>query len=772
MSFEKNFKIRKIVNPLNGEEILSIGQFILKVKEKSYNYLYFHDKKDKTNPEKVVKVDLLDEKNFTDIMVDQYLRACHGNGDLIRNTLPAFTSSVVSSLLSEIKEGEKTYTLDLDTKGIPKYIVDTIIKDCGVLSATHDPDDTRFIITELKPGGDNAKYNIYYHTQEDDYTSLLEKVRKAISNIPTYVDPEEKSIILTKALMSIKRKFLNEDTPDKEPEAVEEEVIPLNPKEPEVPKEPEGNKKNPSEDNTGTTEGPKEKEEDKKENPAEENPHTNDNPKEEPNPKVKGPVTAYEFWLAAGNTGTVKDFVESMKGKVGPKGDKGDPGPMGPAGPKGDKGDDGIPGTPGPQGERGLPGNPGKDGKEGPQGPIGLTGPSGPVGERGPRGLDGKSAYEIWKEEGNEGIKEDFLNSLRVSTSITTSEGTIPVPGPRGHDGKSAYDIAKELDPSIGSKEEWIKSLKGPKGDPGERGQDGNPGLPGERGERGIPGERGPQGPKGDKGDIGPAGPQGIPGPQGPIGLTGERGETGQPGPKGDTGKTAYDIAKELNPSLTTKELFIDSLKGPQGEKGQKGEAGPIGPAGPQGPIGLTGPAGERGPQGNSGPQGPTGPAGPKGDKGDKGEPGVQGERGPIGPQGIQGLQGIPGEKGANGESAFEIAKKLDAYFYLTDEESFIEDLKGRPGREGEPGPEGPRGEDGLMGPEGPTGPQGNPGPQGPAGKSAYDIWLEEGNRGTKADFLNSLKAPAASSSETTTPTPNFGTPGSPGGGGGNIVHL
>ena len=40
-------------------------------------------------------------------MVDAYLRACHGNGDLIRNTLPAFTSSVVSSLLSEIKEEER-----------------------------------------------------------------------------------------------------------------------------------------------------------------------------------------------------------------------------------------------------------------------------------------------------------------------------------------------------------------------------------------------------------------------------------------------------------------------------------------------------------------------------------------------------------------------------------------------------------------------------------------------------------------------------------------
>lgn len=675
MSFEKNFKIRKIVNPMDGVEILSIGQFILKVKERSYNYLYFHDKKDKTNPEKVVKVDLLDEKNFTDIMVDAYLRACHGNGDLIRNTLPAFTSSVVSSLLSEIKEEGKTYTLDLDTKGIPKYIVDTIIKDCEVLSATHDPDDTRFIITELKPGGDNAKYNIYYHTVEDDYTSLLEKVRKAISNIPTYVDPEEKSIILTKALMSIKRKYLNEDTPDKEPEPVEEEVIPLNPKEPEVPKEEEGNKKNPSEDNTGGTEekpNPKEPNE-KEDNPSnKEEPHEGETNKKDstpsPNPDIKGPITAYDFWLAAGNTGTVEDFVESMKGKVGPKGDKGDPGPMGPAGPKGDKGDDGIPGTPGPQGERGLPGNPGKDGKEGPQGPIGLTGPSGPVGERGPRGLDGKSAYEIWKEEGNDGTKEDFLNSLKVSTPITTPGGTTPVPGPRGHDGKSAYEIAKELDPSIGTKEDWIKSLKGPKGDPGERGP------------------------------IGPAGSQGL---QGIQGTTGPIGPQGIPGPKGDTGKSAYDIAKALDSSLTTEELFIKSLKG---------EMGPIGPVGPQGPIGLTGPAGERG---------------------------------PAGPQGLQGAQGIPGEKGAPGESAFEIAKKLDAYFYLTDEESFIEDLKGRPGQDGPQGPEGPRGEDGLMGPEGPQGPQGIQGPQGPAGKSAYDIWKEAGNQGSKEDFLNSLKANA-----------------------------
>lgn len=32
-------------------------------------------------------------------------------------------------------------------------------------------------------------------------------------------------------------------------------------------------------------------------------------------------------------------------------------------------------------------------------------------GPRGPRGGDGKSAYDIWLEEGNEGTKEDFLTS-------------------------------------------------------------------------------------------------------------------------------------------------------------------------------------------------------------------------------------------------------------------------------------------------------------------------------------------------------------------------
>lgn len=34
-------------------------------------------------------------------------------------------------------------------------------------------------------------------------------------------------------------------------------------------------------------------------------------------------------------------------------------------------------------------------------------------GEQGPKGEDGKSAYEIWLELGNEGSEEDFINSLK-----------------------------------------------------------------------------------------------------------------------------------------------------------------------------------------------------------------------------------------------------------------------------------------------------------------------------------------------------------------------
>lgn len=61
--------------------------------------------------------------------------------------------------------------------------------------------------------------------------------------------------------------------------------------------------------------------------------------------------------------------------------------------------------------------------------------------ETGARGKPGKSAYELWLENGNKGTIEDFLNSLR------------------GRDGK-----------------------------PGRPGAKGDPGEPGAKGEKGDPG--------------------------------------------------------------------------------------------------------------------------------------------------------------------------------------------------------------------------------------------------------------------------------------------
>lgn len=99
------------------------------------------------------------------------------------------------------------------------------------------------------------------------------------------------------------------------------------------------------------------------------------------------------------------------------------------------------------------------------------------------KGADGKSAYDIWLEEGHTGTEQDFLNSL------------IGPIGPRGNTG-----------------------LQGPKGDRGEQGLQGEQGP---KGDIGLTGPKGEQGVQGPKGDIGPQGPQGEQGPMGPQGPSG-----------------------------------------------------------------------------------------------------------------------------------------------------------------------------------------------------------------------------------------------------------
>ena len=246
-------------------------------------------------------------------------------------------------------------------------------------------------------------------------------------------------------------------------------------------------------------------------------------------------------------------------------------------------------------------------------------------------------------------------------------------------------------------------SKPGPKGDKGDQGPQGEPGKDGVPGQ----GPKGDQGEKGDKGDPGLPGQDGAQGPKGDQGDKGDKGDPGLPGQDGAQGP-----------------------KGDQGEKGDKGDPGLPGQDGAQGPKGDQGDKGDKGDQGEKGDKGDPGlpgqdgAQGPKGDQGDKGEPGLPGTKGDKGEPGQDGLpggpKGDPGEKGDKGDP-------------------------GLPGQDGAQGPKGDQGDKGDKGDPGLPGQDGVQGPKGDNGKSAYEIWLANGNQGTEQQFLESLKGTGAS---------------------------
>ncbi|WP_394354369.1 beta strand repeat-containing protein, partial [Winogradskyella vidalii] len=119
-------------------------------------------------------------------------------------------------------------------------------------------------------------------------------------------------------------------------------------------------------------------------------------------------ASAYDEWLAAGNTGSAQDFLDSLIGASGSDGVDGD------------DGTDGL--TP----EIGANGN----------WFIGTT-DTGVVAE----GQNGDSAYEEWLVAGNTGSAQDFLDSLI---------------GASGSDGVDGDDGTDGLTPEIGSNGNWF----------------------------------------------------------------------------------------------------------------------------------------------------------------------------------------------------------------------------------------------------------------------------------------------------------------------------
>ena len=125
-----------------------------------------------------------------------------------------------------------------------------------------------------------------------------------------------------------------------------------------------------------------------------------------------------------------------------------------------------------------------------------------------------------------------WIGGIRVQLADQqTGDGSVvyvaAAPGTDGADGKSAFEVA-EANGFVGTEPQWLATLVGPKGDPGQQGAPGPegpagvPGTPGADGAPGPAGADGATGPKGDKGDPGEQGPPGDPATATPLGAAGE----------------------------------------------------------------------------------------------------------------------------------------------------------------------------------------------------------------------------------------------------------
>lgn len=308
-----------------------------------------------------------------------------------------------------------------------------------------------------------------------------------------------------------------------------------------------------------------------------------------------------------------------------------------------------------------------------------------PVGQVGP---EGKSAYQIWLQEGNTGDEAAFLRAIRGA------QGPAGPQGQKGEKGDTAtgfifQGVLTSTDllpqPSNGNIN-WLYFI-----DNVGYVSNGSAWV-------NIGNVRGPQGIQGIQGPAGPQGPQGTQGPQGIQGFAGPSGSQGEVGPGlkiidklddesqlpslGQEGD-AYIIGSDLYVWLTGGESFTNTgqIVGPQGPQGEQGEVGPIGPAG------ATGPAG----------------------------------RALFARGGKDNVSDLP----ATGNTV------ADMYYvagrtYVWNGTSWV-DMGSNVGPQGVDGPQGIKGVD---------------------GRSAYQVWLDNGNTGSVNDYLASLTGPKGSKGE------------------------
>lgn len=115
--------------------------------------------------------------------------------------------------------------------------------------------------------------------------------------------------------------------------------------------------------------------------------------------------SAYEVAVKQGFEGTVRDWLESLKGDPGPRGEQGIPGPQG------------LPGEPGPQGQTGEAGPQGPAGEAGPMGEAGPQGVAGPQGEPGQDGATPVKGVDYFTEADRQALVDDVMEELPVTVA-------------------------------------------------------------------------------------------------------------------------------------------------------------------------------------------------------------------------------------------------------------------------------------------------------------------------------------------------------------------
>ena len=380
-----------------------------------------------------------------------------------------------------------------------------------------------------------------------------------------------------------------------------------------------------------------------------------------------------------------------------------------------------------------------------------AVGENGKNGSDGRNGTDGKNGLD--GKDGKNG--KDGLNGVSVSGVVLTDVGELVL--------RFSDDRTVNVGRVTGAQ-----------------------GIQGEKGEKGDTGAQGAQGEKGEKGDTGAAGNgiqtirlvdgtmtveltdgskltlENVRGENGADGVspqvrinaatnqweisadegenwvstgvqaTGARGEAGAPGAKGEKGDKGVPGQNGVSPRVmidpASREWKISTDNGltwtgtgisAVGEKGEKGDPGAQGAQGEKGEKGDTGAQGAQGEKGEKGDTGAQGAQGEKGEKGDTGAQGAQGEKGEKGDTGAQGIQGEKGEKGDAGAQGIQGEKGEKG-------DTGAQGVQGEKGEKGDTGAQGAQGEKGEKGDTGAQGVQGEKGEKGDTGVSVTGVTLED----------------------------------------------